>query len=567
MEGAPRSEMFDDVYFSAHDGPGETAHVFFDGNNLPAAWQGRDRFTIAETGFGTGLNFLLAWELFDRTAPPGAFLDFISVEKFPLTAADIRKGLSPWAARLEPYLSKMLDQYPIRVPGFHRMVFDQRVALTLIFDDANDALEQVVGDVDAWFLDGFTPSKNPDMWTDKVLGAMAALSHAGTTFATFTAAGFVKRGLQSAGFTVEKKRGFGPKRDMLAGVFQGEGNRPPIKSRQSGAVTIYGAGLAGCAAAYVLRGYGFDPVLYDPQGIASGASGNDIGIINPRLSSFRTPESNFYTAGYAQTIRAFPFLKAVEYGPCGSLHLITDAERAKKFTRAAENWGWHSDHMRLVEAGEASEIAGVSVSHAALFLPGGAHVSPKALCAAYAKDIPVINREADMLKGAPVIFASGADIVTRFPDMPLHTVRGQVTFAKANAESQKMRANICYGGYIAPVVGGLHAVGATFQKWLHNSALRGEDDVDNLAKLAAVLPALGNLEIAGSRASLRVASKDRFPVAGAVPGGYISAAHGSHGLLSSLLCAHILADHIRGGPCTIGKASLETLSPARFWKD
>lgn len=567
MEGAPRSEMFDDVYFSAHDGPGETAHVFFDGNNLPAAWQGRDRFTIAETGFGTGLNFLLAWELFDRTADPGAFLDFTSVEKFPLRAEDIRKGLSPWAARLEPYLSKMLDQYPIRVPGFHRMVFDGRVALTLIFDDANDALEQVSGDVDAWFLDGFTPSKNPDMWTDKVFGAMAGLSHAGTTFATFTAAGFVKRGLQAAGFIVEKKRGFGPKRDMLAGVFQGEGKRPPVKSRQGGPVAIYGAGLAGCAAAYVLKQYGFNPVLYDPNGIASGASGNPAGIVNPRLSSFRTPESDFYTAGYAQTIRAFPFLNGVEYGACGSLHLVTDEERAKKFTRAAENWGWDAAHMRLVDAHGASEIAGVKLSYAALFLPDGARVSPRALCAAYAKDIPVVSREGDLPKGAPMIFASGADLVARFPGLPLHTVRGQVTFAGANAVSQNMRANICYGGYISPAVEGVHAVGATFQKWIPDISLRAGDDADNLAKLAGILPALGNLEIAGSRAALRVASKDRFPIAGALPGGYISAAHGSHGILSSLLCAHILADYLRGGLYAAGKASLDALSPARFLKD
>lgn len=553
MRETPRSEQFDDVYFSADDGPGETAHVFLVGNNLPGAWQGRDRFIIGETGFGTGLNFLLAWELFDRTAEKGAFLDFVSVEKFPLSVEEIRKGLAPWAARLSPYLDKMLEQYPIRVPGFHRIVFDGRVALTLIFGDANDVLPEVEASVDAWFLDGFTPAKNPDMWTDKVFGEMARLSHAGTTFSTFTSAGFVKRGLQAAGFSVEKKKGFGRKRDMLAGVCEKGSTKPVMKKEKN--IPIAGAGLAGCTAAWVLKQYGFEPVLYDPNGIASGASGNPIGIINPRFTAFRDAQSDFYTAAFAQTVRSFSQLKGVDYHHCGSMHLVTDEEKEKRFSRTAENWGWDTAHMQYLSAGEASEIAGTQLGKGALYLPDSAQVNPKALCEAYAKDIPFVQGACDN----PAVIATAI-----VEGVPVHTVRGQITFVKANEVSREIKTNICYGGYMSAAINGQHVVGSTFQKWLSDSIIRPEDDADNLAKMRENIPGVGVLEIIGQRAALRSAAQDRFPIVGEKGGQLYSIAHGSHGIGTTLGAAHLLADYLRGGPFSLGRLSMEALSPERF---
>lgn len=557
MTQPPRSAAFDDVYFSADGGPEETLHVFLNGNNLPTAWQGRTRFAIGETGFGTGLNFLLAWEAFERTAPAGAFLDFVSVEKFPLRAEEIRDGLASWAERLEPYLSKMLKQYPIRVPGFHRMVFDNRVALTLIFDDANDALPEIEGSIDAWFLDGFTPAKNPDMWSEKVFGEMARLSHPGTTFATFTAAGFVKRGLQAAGFAVEKRDGFGRKRDMMAGVYNG----PARETFDEGAkeIAILGAGLAGTACAYVLRQYGFEPVLYDPNGIASGASGNPVGIINPRFSAFRTPESDFYTASFAQTVRTLEGV--AEYERCGALHLITDDEKRNKFSRTAENWKWHADHMHLVGAKEASRIAGVALNQEALYLPDSGLVNPKELCAWYAKDTE-LRKEAPGEGG--VIHAYGASIAETFPDLPIHTVRGQLSFVKANETSRNLKCSIGYGGYISPAKDGSHVVGSTFQKWLSHTDVLQEDHDQILQQLHVAIPALGDLQVTGGRAALRTSSQDRFPVIGIHEGNLITTAHGSHGIASTLMAAHVMADILLGGIRSLGKSTLKALSPARF---
>lgn len=562
----PRSTQFDDVYFSAHNGAEETRHVFLDGNNLPVRWQGQERFTIAETGFGTGLNFLLAWKLFDETATKGAFLDFISIEKFPLKPEKIKEALSGFLPLLNPYLDKMLEQYPILVPGFHRMVFDGRVALTLIFDDVNEALPEIEGEVDAWFLDGFSPAKNPDMWSETLFTQMGRLSCEGTTFATFTAAGFVKRGLIAAGFEVTKKKGFAHKRDMLTGCFNGLKKRKQAKRKPS--ILIHGAGLAGCAAAYVLKQYGLTPVLYDPNGLASGASGNEMGLINPRLSAYRSAESDFYTAGFAQTLRTFPRMDGINYNLCGSLHLVVDEDKRKRFEHTCKNWGWPSCHMRYLSSCDVSDVAGIKIAYDALYLPDSAQVNPAALCKAYARDIEMTdtnNGSYDIH-----IFAIGAEAAKdeRFATLPIHTVRGQITDVVASKISGQINTNICYGGYICAPRSGRHVVGSTFQKWLDDTAPRSEDDEDNLAKLSAYIDDIIPLDIMGHRAALRCASRDRFPIVGRLQEGddtvLATSAHGSHGILSSLAAAHVLADIVRGGPYSLSKKTLQSLAPQRF---
>jgi tRNA 5-methylaminomethyl-2-thiouridine biosynthesis bifunctional protein len=218
-KGAPRSKEFDDVYFSAKDGLAETRYVFLKSNFLPAAWLGKDHFVIGETGFGTGLNFLAAWALFKETTNGTQKLHFISFEKFPLSALQIEEYLEPWKEEFPDLLRELISKYPIVVPGAHRMEFDDGTTLTLFFEDVNEALPRLSGYVDCWFLDGFRPASNPDMWTDTVFQNMARLSREETSFATFTAAGFVKRGLKNAGFEVHKVDGFGTKRDMLVGKY------------------------------------------------------------------------------------------------------------------------------------------------------------------------------------------------------------------------------------------------------------------------------------------------------------------------------------------------------------
>lgn len=227
METAPlTSQRYDDIYFSAQGGLAEKNYVFLGGNDLPARWVGRGAFTVCETGFGTGLSFLATWKAFSETCAPGQRLDYVGIEKHPLAPEEIRAALGGWRAEIgEGIFDGFLESYPLRTPGFHRNIYPLNggacLTLTLVFEDVNAGLPEfdAPAGVDAWFLDGFTPAKNPQMWSETLFSEMARLSAPGARFATFTAAGAVRRGLEAAGFRVEKRPGFGYKHDMLAGVF------------------------------------------------------------------------------------------------------------------------------------------------------------------------------------------------------------------------------------------------------------------------------------------------------------------------------------------------------------
>lgn len=215
------SERFQDVYFSREDGLAESRHVFLDGNDLPAAWKDKPLFRIGETGFGTGLNFLAAWKMFAQTASPGQALSFHSVEKHPLLRSEIEAALLPWKEDLGDFLQSFLALYPENPKeNLIEILPSPNVRLRILIGDASEEIPHFDSPMDSWFLDGFTPSKNPDMWSEPVFSALAERSRPGTTLGTFTVAGFVRRGLEQAGFSVEKTRGYGKKKDMLRGVFK-----------------------------------------------------------------------------------------------------------------------------------------------------------------------------------------------------------------------------------------------------------------------------------------------------------------------------------------------------------
>lgn len=358
-------------------------------------------------------------------------------------------------------------------------------------------------------------------------------------------------------------------------------------------VAIIGAGLAGTACAYVLHGYGMEPVLYEegPE-IAPGASGNALGLYNPRLAVERTPESDFYAAAFALALRAFsdichserseesPGQKTrssadaqddIEWQPCGSLHLMTDEKREKRFRQCTASWRWPEDEMQILSAQEASAIAGVPLNYDALYLPRAGYISPRALCERYAEGAEThLNAgigDLSGIKADAVILACGMG-ASKFENLPLKAVRGQVTDIEATAVSKKLRANLCYGGYVTPALKGKHMVGSTFQRWLDHSEIIEKDDADNVAKLVAAVPALeGQYKVSGHRAAVRTTTADHFPIVGqlnAQESVYVSTAHGSHGILSTLMAAHLLADMITGGALCLPQAVVDKLSPVRY---
>ena len=222
-EGQPWSERFGDRYFSSASGLDETRHVFLQGNRLAerfAALRGGELLHIGETGFGTGLNFLCTWALFAELAPPGAGLVFHSLERWPLAPAELQAALSLWPA-LCPRAAALCARWAPPAPGRHRWDFGA-VQLQLDIDDVESALSRwPASGIDAWFLDGFAPAKNPGMWSDAVLAQVARASAPGATLATYTSAGWVRRGLQAAGFAVQRVPGHGLKRQMMVGRREG----------------------------------------------------------------------------------------------------------------------------------------------------------------------------------------------------------------------------------------------------------------------------------------------------------------------------------------------------------
>lgn len=226
----PVSTRFDDTYFSKQGGRDEVRHVFLDGNGLPGRWLDRSGFAIAELGFGTGLSFLETARSWRQSAPRAALLDFVSFERFPVTTDVISKTLSQW-----PELCPICDELCAVLEqgeGWNRMMLGDTIRLSLAVGDANEMIRDWSGRADAWYLDGFSPGKNPELWNAALMADVAARTVEGGTFATFTAAGWVRRNLEHAGFSVRKSPGFGRKRDMVSGKLRSARSANPTEENE-----------------------------------------------------------------------------------------------------------------------------------------------------------------------------------------------------------------------------------------------------------------------------------------------------------------------------------------------
>ena len=522
-------------------GLAETQYVFLAQNQLQQRWQGlqADQFTIAETGFGTGLNFLCAWQLWNECAPPPAHLNFVSTEKHPLSLADLAQALSLWP-QLSEQCEQLLAQYRWLPPGWHRLVFEQgRVILTLLIGDARDTLPQLRASVDAWFLDGFAPAKNPEMWQQGLFDQMARLSHAYTSFATFTSAGEVRRGLQTAGFNVEKVAGFGRKREMLRGQFTKRADHA-LSERRKQAVVI-GGGIAGTATAHALAQRGWQVTLIERHhALAQEASGNPIGILYSRLAGQDIALSRLALAGYLHTLRMLRQLglSAADTDSCGLLQLAFDARETIRCQAVAAR-GLPSEVVRLVEAAEASTIAGINLACGGLYFPAAGWVNPPALCQALAShsNIKILTSTNALklqrndygwqvwdaetaLAEAAVVVIAGANDTASFPQsayLPLESVRGQITLVPMTDTSQRLKAIVCTDGYVSPQRNGLHCLGATFSPGDLSKEISQHDHAKNLAMLRGLSADLYdslNKDVLQGRVALRCATPDYLPMAG-----------------------------------------------------
>jgi tRNA 5-methylaminomethyl-2-thiouridine biosynthesis bifunctional protein len=597
-DGQPFSRRFGDVYFSRTGGLEETRHVFLAGNRLAERFAGLAPgacFVIGETGFGTGLNFLCAWELFERTAPPGTRLHFVSTEIDPLERHELDRALRLWPA-LDAYRLKLVRLYSVPSAGWHRFGFAAgRVHLTLLIGDARQTLPALQGGVDAWFLDGFSPSRNPELWEERLLADIGKRSRPGASAATYSCAGSVRRGLAAAGFSVAKARGFGSKREMLSGRL--EGQTAAAAARQRSAIVI-GSGLAGAAAAYSLAQRGWQvSVIERNADIAMEASGNAQGVLYARLSAHGTPLSRLVLAGYQHVLRMLGAHMPGDgeaWSDCPVLQLAFDPDEAARQAAVAA-LELPAGLLRPVDASEASAVAGLPVEHAGLLFPGGGWVHPPALCRALlsqagvsvhtgfdAEGLTQVDGEWEVCAGAgasvrahAVVLAGGA-ACTRFAhaaSLPLRVNRGQVTLLPATPASAGLRAVLCGERYATPARQGMHSIGATFARE-ESAEVRPAEHDENLAMLRRLSPSLfqalgapdgGHARLAG-RAGLRCVSPDYLPLVGPLdaPGLFISAAHGSRGLITAPLAGEVLAAWLADEPAPLPADMMQALHPQRF---
>lgn len=595
-DGQPYSARYGDVYFSSDSGLEETRHVFLQGNHLArrfAALQAGESFCIGETGFGTGLNFLCAWQLFEQAAPPGASLDFFSVELFPLDDEALRAALVLWPA-LQAEAAVLLARWQRRVPGWNRWHFaGGRVRLTLALEDAVQALPQLPEKcVDAWFLDGFSPAKNPEMWSEPVLGAIARASRVDATLATYTSAGWVRRGLQRAGFTVERVQGFGRKREMVVGQVSvphvGQKSEPHFPRT----VVVIGGGLAGCAAARALAQRGVKVILLDRAAqLASAASGNPRGILHARFSAGMNTLHRFVLAAYGHALALLDDVLPVDgttRAECGLLQLAaTEAERKRIGKLAALEWPPHL--LQAVDAEQASALAGLEMAQGGLWFPAAGWVVPPEVCARLAAHPNITARlESEVItlermvggwraqgegfsieaEQAVVCSAHRAKQLAPFAAFPLQPVRGQISVLPSTRQSERLQAVLCAEGYCAPAVDGRHVAGATSSFDDQATDVRAADHAENIAKLSAHMPALyralGEAQPVTGRAGVRCSVPGATPLVGEVEEGlYCSLAHGTRGLLTAGISAEIIAAQLCGQLPPLPQDVLDALAPLR----
>jgi tRNA 5-methylaminomethyl-2-thiouridine biosynthesis bifunctional protein len=557
--GRPRSRVFDDVYFSDQSGLEETRYVFLEQNRLAerfAALSASGRLVIGETGFGTGLNFLCAWQLFEQHAVAGARLHFVSVEKYPLSPADLQRALALWP-ELKPLADQLLKHYVAIHQGFQRITLaNGRVTLTLLIGDALEQLPQLDAQIDAWFLDGFAPAKNPDMWTAELFVELARLAAPGSTISTFTSTGWVRRLLNAAGFKMKRTPGIGHKWEILRGEFLGWPPEvaPPVPEKpwfaRPAAVNgerralVIGAGLAGCATASSLAARGWQVSLLERHArVAQEASGNPQGVLYLKLSAHGTALSQLIVSGFGYTRRLLESLqRGTDWDDCGVLQLAFNAKEAERHAQLAA--AFPEDLLQWLKQPEAQNRAGVGLAHGGLYYPEGGWVHPPALCQAQAAqaNIELLShqealelRKVDdqwqafdgerLLASAAVVVLAGAAEIKRFAqsaELPLKRIRGQITCLAETPQSQALTTVVCAEGYVAPARLGEHTLGASFDFNSDDLNPTTAEHVGNLAMLEEISTDLVTrlhiseqlVEDLQGRAAFRCTSPDYLPIVG-----------------------------------------------------
>jgi len=597
---APYAPDYGDRYWSHLDGLAESAHVFLQGLGLPERWwQGGPDHVLAELGFGSGLNFLLAAREFMARAPAGTRLHWVSFERHPPEREALSR-LFPNSHPLSALAARLKSEWPPALPGPHRLWLTPRVSLTLVLGDARFWLPQLRFFADGWLLDGYAPDRNPELWEPQLLAQVAAHCRPAARVASFSVAGAVRQTLTDAGFSVQRRAGIGRKREVLTAELALGGT--PARPRPA-SVAIIGAGLAGAALAAALSRRGVAvTVLEQAARPATGASGNPAGIVLPVLARDFNPLAQLTCLAFLHAVRGLRELDPVDYATLGVLRWPKTTAMAAQFERIASELQLPPEFARWVEGPEAAERAGMplppGLEPRAWWFPQGHWQRPTARVAAWLSqarsggaslrlDSPVLALrtaphgatltlgDGQRLAAEMVVLAHGAEGASLWPQgLPLATVRGQIS---AMPTTHLPKAILCREGYALPMP---HEHPSTL---LFGASYRHDTPADlppteaehaaNLRLLGELLaspPALDAGALTG-RVSARAVFPDRLPAVGGLPtrSGDDPSVHallglGSRGLTWAGLLAESLADALCDLPQPLPEGVRQAIAPSRF---
>lgn len=592
-DGAPYARAFGDIYFSSAGGLSETEAVFHAGCDLPNVWRGRDRFAICELGFGTGLNALATWRLWRRAREKGARLHFVSIEAQPMTRDDAARALAAFP-ELSDLSALLLARWPVRAYAPQRIAFDDDgFALTLLIGDAAEMLDGIIGSFDAFFLDGFSPARNAEMWSARIARRIAALSAPGARVATYSVAAQVRGALQSAGFEIAKKPGFAGKRERLEAVLTAPPSAVhalyPYGGDAPKRVAIVGGGVAGACVADAVIKRGAHAVIFEAgDALASGASGNPAGLVMPRLDRGRAPAQELNLAAFIHAVNFYRTLGALH--ECGAIEfarddLIRDPPLPSEWLRAEK------EAVRHVKAGVISPRAAIAKLTSAAELRLNTRV---ARIEEAGGALRLTDGGGDFLgEYDAIVIANGAtlDAFAQTKWLTLRRTAGQVETARPARLAHALAGE----SYAAPLDDGI-IFGATFDRIEASETVESEDararNLDALAKLSPALAAELDRNSLRSRASVRVAAPDYVPIAGLLPraeewlaqqaglahgrapdvskqapahrGVYVIGGLSARGLTLAPLLADRIVSEMFLEPQSLQAKAVEALHPARF---
>lgn len=588
--GIARSLNYDDLYHSAAGAREQAEYVFLKGNGLPERWQAKPVFTICETGFGLGNNFLTTWLRWREDPRRCHTLHYVSFEAHPFSRDDLQRMLAHGPAEFKPLVSQLLTQWPELLPGIHRLSFEhEKLSLTLVFGDINQKAKLLNAKVNAFFLDGFAPRVNPDMWSRRLFGQLVRLSVKGATAASWCSAGQVRRDLQDAGFVVQKAPGFAGKREMIQAQLRPHLGRDvslPVRS-----VTVLGAGIAGASTAAALARRGIavhvlDPVLAHGQGASH--KGHHALAMTPIMTSDDAPRARISRAGVLLAKHYWCQLAPNALHQNGTVVVATNAEEELAMQKAVTNMAFPTSWVQYRSAQQLSEQWQVPVLHGGLYYPQAMVAEPESLIAALL-DHPLIQTRAVQVRALSpenqgwrlqfddssqqtedIEFASCVVVCTSsaapqlvqqaMPDLQaprflaLQTMAGQVSFYDETRFQSSPTEVLAGDGYLLPSIEGLRVGGSTYEAATVPLAVTptAHKEIQRTLDRWRVLTHDHAFNAVGGWVGQRAMTSDHLPVFADLQNGlWVNCAYGSTGFSWAALFAEELAARLANEPCLL----------------